>query len=93
MLLGVFDFDFEMAEVFVELYLEMGEKEEVVNLYWYLVCGRNVGSRFRYYLLAGKLLKEIGNKADGVRELHAARAVAPDDAARAEIEALLGGKG
>jgi tetratricopeptide (TPR) repeat protein len=90
--LGIFDFDPETAEVLAELYLETGEKEEAANLYRHLARGRNAGSRFRYYLLAGKLLKEIGNKADGVRELHAARAVAPDDAARAEIEALLGGK-
>jgi len=90
--LGIFDFDPETAEALAELYLETGEKEEAANLYRHLARGRNVSSRFRYYLLAGKLLKELGNKADGVRELHAARAIAPDDASRAEIEALLGGK-
>ncbi len=90
--LGIFDFDPETAEALAELYLETGEKEEAANLYRHLARGRNVDSRFRYHLLAGKLLKEIGNKPDGVRELHAARAIAPDDAARAEVEALLGGK-
>jgi tetratricopeptide (TPR) repeat protein len=91
--LGIFDFDPETAEALAELYLETGDKEEAANLYRHLANGRNVDNRFRYHVLAGKLLKEIGNKPDGVRELHAAHAIAPDDAARAEVEALLGGKG
>jgi Tfp pilus assembly protein PilF len=91
--LGIYDFDPETAETLAELHLEKGEKEEASDLYRHLAQGRNIGERFRYHLLAGKLLKELGKKAEGVRELHAARALATDDKAKAEIEALLGGKG
>lgn len=91
--LGVFDFDPETAEVLADLYVQRGDKEEASDLYRHLARGHNVAGRFRYHLLAGKLLKEAGRKADGVRELHAARALATDDEKRAEVEALLGGKG
>ncbi|MBI5487379.1 MAG: hypothetical protein HY905_08605 [Deltaproteobacteria bacterium] len=91
--LGIYDFDPETAEALAELHLGRGEKSEAADLYRHLAQGRNLGGRCRYHLLAGKLLKEIGKKAEGVRELHAARALATDDAARAEIEAALGGKG
>jgi len=92
--LGQFDFDPETAEALCALYLETGtkeHKEEAANLYRHLARGRNVAGRFGYHLRAGRLLKEIGRKAEGVRELHAARALAADDAARAEVDALLGG--
>jgi tetratricopeptide (TPR) repeat protein len=91
--LGVFDFDPETAEALAVMLVERGEKEEASDLYRHLAQGRNLAGRFRYHVLAGKLLKEIGKKPEGVRELHAAHAIAPDDASRAEVEALLGGKG
>jgi tetratricopeptide (TPR) repeat protein len=91
--LGIFDFDPETAEALAALHLERGEKSEAADLYRHLAQGRNLAGRYRYHLLAGKLLKEVGKKAEGVRELHAARALAPDDEARAEVEAALGGKG
>ncbi|MBN1773573.1 MAG: hypothetical protein JXB32_20085 [Deltaproteobacteria bacterium] len=91
--LGQFDYDPETAEALCALYLETGKKdhkEEAANLYRHLARGRNVAGRFGYHLQAGKLLKELGKKPEGVRELHAARALAGDDAARAEVDALLG---
>ena len=91
--LGIYDFDPETAEALAALHLDRGEKSEAADLYRHLAQGRNLAGRYRYHMLAGKLLKEIGKKAEGVRELHAARALAPDDAARAEVEAVLGGKG
>jgi tetratricopeptide (TPR) repeat protein len=91
--LGVFDFDPETAEALAELLLRKGDPRAASDLYRHLARGHNVAGRFRYHLLAGKLLKEAGRKADGVRELHAARALAADDAARAEVDALLGGAG
>jgi tetratricopeptide (TPR) repeat protein len=92
--LSQFDYDPETAEALCALYLETGKnehREEAANLYRHLARGRNVAGRFGYHLQAGKLLKALGKKAEGVRELHAARALAADDAARAEVDALLGG--
>jgi tetratricopeptide (TPR) repeat protein len=89
--LGNFDFDPESAEALAEMYVEAGEKERASDLYRHLARGRNASQRFRYHLTAGRLLKEVGRKAEGVREIRAARALAPDDAARAEVDALLGG--
>ena len=91
--LGIYAFDPETAEALATLHLDRGEKSEAADLYRHLAQGRNLAGRYRYHMLAGRLLKEIGKKAEGVRELHAARALAPDDAARAEVEAVLGGKG
>ncbi len=91
--LGTTDFDPETAVVLAELYLEAGSKDRASDLYRHLARGRDVANRFRYHLLAGKLLKEIGRKAEGVRELRAAHAIAPFAEAKAEAAALLGGPG
>ncbi len=84
-----FDFDPEFATTLARLHDENGDPAHAADFYRHLAAGSDQASHHTYNLEAGRLLARAGKIADARRYLSRAIELAPDDEARAAVEARL----
>ena len=84
-----FDFDPEFAETLARLHEKKGDPAHAADFYRHLAAGSDRPNHFRYNQEAGRLLAAAGQTADARRYLSRAAELAPDEAAKAEVEKKL----
>jgi tetratricopeptide (TPR) repeat protein len=84
-----FDFDPEFALTLARLHEKAGDPAHAADFYRHLAVGSDKPNHYRYNREAARLLEAAGRAADARRYLSRALELAPDDAAKTEVEAKL----
>lgn len=84
-----YNFDPITAVPLAELYEETGKLDRATDLYRHLAAGSHAAGHFRYNRDAGRLLAQQKDHALAHKHLTRALELAPDDEAKAEVQALI----